>query len=81
MALRTSLVVSVVLALAGGVASADSKVDWSQYIDKDAKTSPAPASTPPPVVAQNSKPAKASKKVAAKAKTASKAKRGARRHH
>lgn len=76
MALRTSLLVSLALALAGGAARADS-VDWSQYIDHNAKTSPAPPSTPPPVVTS----AKASKKktVAAKPKSA-KAKRVARRH-
>jgi hypothetical protein len=81
MALRSSLVVTLVLALAGGAALADSKVDWSQYIDKDAKTSPAPASTPPPVVTQSSRPAKAGKKTVASKAKSSKVKRGARRHH
>lgn len=73
MALRTTILVSLALALAGGAARAD-KVDWSQYIDKNASTSPAPPSTPPPVVAKPSH----SKKIAAKK---AKAKRGARRHH
>jgi hypothetical protein len=76
MALRTSLLVSLALALAGGAARAD-KVDWSQYIDKNASTSPAPPSTPPAVV--NTVKSSRAKKVAAKPRAA-KAKRGARRH-
>ncbi len=81
MALRTTLFVSLALALAGGAARAD-KVDWSQYIDHDAKPTP---STPPPVVTDAAKPAKATKatkatkKVAAKPKAKAKAK--ARRKH
>ena len=79
MALRTSLFVSLALALAGGAARADN-VDWSQYIDHDAKPTP---STPPPVVTDAAKPAKvtktkAPKKVAVKPKTA---KSKARRRH
>ena len=76
--LRHSILVSLALALAGGAARADS-VDWSQYIDHNAKTSPAPPSSPPPVVASaSSKPSK-HKAVAAKSKAAKK--RGARRKH
>jgi len=77
MALRTSILVSLALALAGGAARADN-VDWSQYIDKNASTSPAPPSTPPPVVS-STKSTRSKKAVAAKPKSA-KAKRGARRH-
>lgn len=78
MALRSTLLVSLALALAGGAARAD-KVDWSQYIDHDAKPTP---STPPPVVADAAKPTKATKatkKVAAKPKAKPKTK--ARRRH
>jgi len=78
MALRTSILVSLALALAGGAARADN-VDWSQYIDKNAQTSPAPPSTPPPVVTSRAKSTRSKKAVAAKPKSA-KAKRGARRH-
>lgn len=78
MALRSALLVTLALALGGGAARAD-KVDWSQYIDHDAKPTP---STPPPVVtdaAKPTKPTRASKKVAAKPKAKAKAK--ARRRH
>ena len=77
MALRTTLFVSLALALAGGAARAD-KVDWSQYIDHDAKPTP---STPPPVVNDAAKPTKATKKVAAKPRAKAKAKAKARRRH
>ena len=77
MALRTTLFVSLALALAGGAARAD-KVDWSQYIDHDAKPTP---STPPPVVSDAAKPTKATKKVAAKPKAKAKVKAKARRRH
>jgi hypothetical protein len=77
MALRTSILVSLALAVGGGAVRADN-VDWSQYIDKNASTSPAPPSTPPPVVT-SSKSTRSKKAVAAKPKSA-KAKRGARRH-
>ncbi|HSN26494.1 MAG TPA: hypothetical protein VLT45_09415 [Kofleriaceae bacterium] len=83
MALRTTLFVSLALALAGGAARAD-KVDWSQYIDHDAKPTP---STPAPVAGDTAKPSKASKasratkKVAAKPKAKVKAKAKARRRH
>lgn len=76
MALRTTLFVSLALALAGGAARAD-KVDWSQYIDHDAKPTP---STPPPVVADAAKPTKATKKVAAKPKPKAKPAKARRRH-
>ena len=79
MALRTSILVTLALAFAGGAARAD-KVDWSQYIDKNASTSRAPTSTPPPVVT-SAKASKSSKKrVASKSRTSKKAKRVARRH-
>lgn len=75
--MRTTLIVSLALALAGGAARAD-KVDWSSYIDHDAKpTAPAPAATPSatPTPAKT----KATKRVASKPKAKTKAK--ARRKH
>ena len=75
--MRTTLIVSLALALAGGAARAD-KVDCSQYIDHDAKpTAPAPTATPTATPAPAK--AKATKRVAAKPKAKTKAK--ARRHH
>ncbi|MBV8760643.1 MAG: hypothetical protein JO257_25345 [Deltaproteobacteria bacterium] len=79
MALRTPLIVSLALALFGGAARAD-KVDWSQYIDHDAKpTAPAPAATPTAEPAPAPTKTKAQKRVAAKPKA--KAKSKARRRH
>ena len=79
MVLRPALFVTLALALAGGAARAD-KVDWSQYIDHDAKPTPqAPPANPVASDAPASKPVKATKKVAAKPKAKAKAK--ARRRH
>lgn len=75
--MRTTLIVSLALALAGGAARAD-KVDWSSYIDHDAKpTAPAPAATPS--ATPTSAKTKATKRVASKPKAKTKAK--ARRKH
>lgn len=78
MALRTTLFVSLALALAGGAPRADNKVDWSQYIDHDAKPTP---SNPPPVVADAAKPAKPAKATKSPKKVAAKPKAKARRRH
>jgi len=73
--MRTTLIVSLALALAGGAARAD-KVDWSSYIDHDAKpTAPAATPTATPTPAKT----KATKRVASKPKAKAKAK--ARRKH
>ena len=78
MDVRTTLLLSLALAVGGGAVARADKVDWSQNIDHDAKPTP---STPPPVVSEAAKPAKTTKATKPTKKVAAKPKAKARRRH